>query len=302
MIIRYNGIGDGVSFTPIYPMIIQQLYKDIKNRDVELVQDTEAYNVRGVPADNIFSDSYKPYINDLGTIDLNNLKLDFTKAPKADIMGTVTALGCKYHCTYCPSSEMQYQVRNTDAVIAEIQEISEETEYFEFFDNNVLANPNFLDIIDHIPKECTWGALINIENLTPMYVHKLRMMYEAGCRRVYFGLETFNKKDLEYLGKPYYKLGQVDPKAWMYYLKEVIGFDLMAFVMRGLPNYSIDEFNEMLDYLDVNGIHFSIGLFTDKEGKPLKKYGFMSEQYQATILKHDEELTEIMLKEFLNLE
>lgn len=284
----YSGESFGLQFNPFYLQMIQQAYKD-KGIEIDLVQDCETYDFKGIPADNVYNENYQQLIRELQeydpSIDLKSVKVDFSNYPcKDDIMGLPTALGCRYHCALCPISNMGYIIRDLSVVKEELSDLCKKVKYFEFYDNNVLANPNFFNIIKDIPRGVTWGALINITEVTPELFRNLHRMYYFGCRNIYFGLETFNSKDLEYFKKPYYLAG-VDPKKWMQTLQS-IGFNLLAFIIRGLPNEKPGELDELMKYLEQHNIKYSINRF-NINGDFVSETDYLSREYLASVLESD---------------
>ena len=134
---------------------------------------------------------------------------------------------------------MGYTERPIDKVLKELKWVTDRYDYFEFLDNNVLANVNrFIEITNHVPKGVKWGALMNLEKVNEEVLMKLK---DNGLINIYLGIESFNKSDLEYFGKPYYFKG-IDPKVSMEKLLE-LGFNLHVFLIRGLPNETVESFN-----------------------------------------------------------
>lgn len=297
----YKGKSFGVLFNPFHLQLIQQAYKNM-GEELELKQDDEVYDFRGIPADNLFSEDYQLLINELKEYDpkfrLENVKVDFANYPcSEDILGLTTAFGCRYQCSYCPIHGMGYVVRDKEVVKQELEELCRKVKYFEFYDNNVLSNPDFLDTIECIPKGVTWGALINITEVTPTLFNNLKKMYSCGCRNIYFGLETFNAKDLEYFKKPYYVAG-VNSKSWMEMLQD-IGFNLLAFIIRGLPNEKPGELDELMQYLDEHNILYNISRFM-LNGEFVKETKYLSKEYLDGVLDSDFYTSQSNFRKFIN--
>jgi pyruvate-formate lyase-activating enzyme len=274
--LSYNGDNNGVTFSPIYPVMFKGALEKL-GFNVELVANPDCYDYEGLPSDNILHPSYQHLIKFIENytgeaLSLAELPIDFDNMPDTDIMGTTTAFGCKNHCKYCPSKTMQFTIRDREMVEMEIQQITSKRKYFEFFDNNVLMNPDFLNIIKVVPKGVTWGALINVDTSDVVTDEILASMYKHGCRNLYIGVETFEEKDLEFFGKPY--VHKVKPKDFITRLND-LGFNVYAFLIRGLPYEDEESFSSMLDWLDGNNVKYSINRFTI-DGDPITSTPFQS--------------------------
>lgn len=271
--LSYKGDNDGVVYPPTFPlMYAKELLK--LGYKVELVRDDEDYDYVATPSDSIYKQEYLDLAEFINShydepIRLEDLEVDYELSPDFNVAGVITSIGCVHKCKFCPQSTMQYTQRPIEKVIREISWVSNRYNYFEFIDNNVLANPDrFMFIISHIPKGVKWGALINIDNIAPEY---LQIMMDSGCVNLYVGLESFNPLDLEYFGKPFYKKG-IDPKEFLKLLRQM-GFNVHAFILRGLPNQSVDEFEDTTLWLDVQGISYTISrLHVDGEYVTETKY------------------------------
>lgn len=295
----YRGIGDGVSFTPIYPLMFKKAFEEI-GVNCEIVQDSYCYDYMGVPADNLYKAEYQNLLSVLNKLapepmDFKDFSIDFRQCPNVDVYGTTTSSGCKYKCKFCPNKDIGFKTRDKNKVIEELKWLCENTNYFEFFDNNVLLSDIFFDVIKVIPPYKKWGALINIEEITGSLKLKLKTMFNYGCRNIYLGLETFNEDDLIYFGKPY--VGKVDPKEFMKMLQD-IGFNIYAFIIRGLPNETEKSFEELTQYLELNNIRFAISRFTIN-GESVLETPNLSKDYLEQIETYDAEITEYNLKMFL---
>ena len=296
--LSYNGDNDGLTFPPILLLMLgNELVK--AGIDVEIVQDTENYDYRGVPSDSIYRPEYQRLIRVIEAItgnklDFKDFEVDYDWSPHFDVAGVLTSIGCVHKCKFCPQKEMGYADRPIDKVLDELKWVTDRYDYFEFLDNNVLANVNrFIEITNHVPKGVKWGALMNLEKVNEEVLMKLK---DNGLINIYIGIESFNKSDLEYFGKPYYFKG-IDPKVSMEKLLE-LGFNLHVFLIRGLPNETVESFNEQLNWLDERNISYTISRF-HVEGEIVKETKFLSKEYLAQKYDEDIEITRENLQKFI---
>ena len=296
--LSYNGDNDGLTYPPIFPLMLgNELVK--AGIDVEIVQDTENYDYRGVPSDSIYRPEYQRLIRVIealtgNKLDFKDFEVDYDWSPHFDVAGVLTSIGCVHKCKFCPQKEMRYTDRPIDKVLEELKWVTDRYDYFEFLDNNVLANVNrFIEITNHVPKGVKWGALMNLEKVNEEVLMKLK---DNGLINIYIGIESFNKSDLEYFGKPYYFKG-IDSKVSMEKLLE-LGFNLHVFLIRGLPNETVGGFNEQLNWLDERNISYTISRF-HVEGEIVKETKFLSKEYLAQKYDEDIKITRENLQKFI---
>lgn len=296
--LSYNGDNDGLTYPPILPLMLgNELVK--AGIDVEIVQDIENYDYLGIPSDSIYRPEYQRLIRVIEAItgnklDFKDFEVDYDWSPHFDVAGVLTSIGCVYKCKFCPQKEMGYTDRPIDKVLKELKWVTDRYDYFEFLDNNVLANVNrFIEITNHVPKGVKWGALMNLEKVNEEVLMKLK---DNGLINIYLGIESFNKSDLEYFGKPYYFKG-IDPKVSMEKLLE-LGFNLHVFLIRGLPNETVESFNEQLNWLDERNISYTISRFY-VEGEIAKETKFLSKEYLAQKYDEDMKITRENLRKFI---
>jgi len=296
--LSYNGDNDGLTYPPIFPLMLgNELVK--AGIDVEIVQDIENYDYLGIPSDSIYRPEYQRLIRVIEAItgnklDFKDFEVDYDWSPHFDVAGVLTSIGCVYKCKFCPQKEMGYTERPIDKVLKELKWVTDRYDYFEFLDNNVLANVNrFIEITNHVPKGVKWGALMNLEKVNEEVLMKLK---DNGLINIYIGIESFNKSDLEYFGKPYYFKG-IDPKVSMEKLLE-LGFNLHVFLIRGLPNETVEGFNEQLNWLDERDISYTISRF-HVGGEIVKETKFLSKEYLAQKYDEDMKITQENLRKFI---
>lgn len=275
----YSGDNQGYTFPPVNLLMIANEFRKYGVK-VDIIRDETDFDYYGIPSDNIFNDEYSDVLNLLETvsgepINFSKLQADIEEVD-FDIPAVLTSLGCVYKCKYCPHKDIAYKPREISIVLNELENACKYS-YFEFLDNNVMADKaRFFSIIDCIPSDVKWGALMNINDYSDS---DLQYMYDRGLRNIYLGLESFNENDLDYFGKTYHYV--VNSKDFLERLRE-IGFNVLVFIIRGLPNETEEGWNDMVKWLELNEVYYTIGHFHDK-GELINHPVYSPEEYSKVI-------------------
>jgi anaerobic magnesium-protoporphyrin IX monomethyl ester cyclase len=118
------------------------------------------------------------------------------------IMLTVT--GCPYDCTFCAIAPLPYRVRSAESVLAEIKECVEKygIKEIDFFDATFfLPRKRALKIFKGIQKagwEIEWACRSRVDVVDD---EVLREAAKAGCKRIYFGIESSHPDVLKAINK-----------------------------------------------------------------------------------------------------
>jgi radical SAM superfamily enzyme YgiQ (UPF0313 family) len=119
------------------------------------------------------------------------------------IATVVYSLGCPHKCNFCCVWRKQkgVQKRDPQLIVEELKEIKED--WIFFCDDNYLANSNIDEFLDLLEKNNIRKKYI-IEASAELVIKKERLVRRfrnLGLRTVLIGLESFDKKDLEYVNK-----------------------------------------------------------------------------------------------------
>jgi anaerobic magnesium-protoporphyrin IX monomethyl ester cyclase len=145
----------------------------------------------------------------------------------------VATLGCPFSCDFCskPIFGDVVRRRRLDSVLAEIDDLRALG-----YDGLWIADDTFTLSRSYLEDFCrsmldrgmTWSCLSRAEGLAPATVH---LMKEAGCRRVYLGLESGSQATLELMNK---RVSVADgERAVRLYRKA--GIEVAAFFIVGYP-------------------------------------------------------------------
>lgn len=153
-----------------------------------------------------FDPSYQVDMNWLPTPDFAALPLDRYFAPQR-IMCMVPARGCYYNlCTFCNYAFIKiapYRVRDPHLVAQDVQQIVDQTGEDVFcFESDVML-PRYLKLLSQAFVDrnvnIRWHAVARFERGMPANLFKL--MREAGCVRLYMGMESVNQRVLDLMDK-----------------------------------------------------------------------------------------------------
>lgn len=117
----------------------------------------------------------------------------------------ITSRGCPYKCTFCskPLKQELWRPRSPKNVVDEIECLyNKGIREFFFADENFNVNPKRVrDICKEIQKrdiKIYWSFRGRVNQIDEKTIKECK---KAGCRRIHFGIERANDKDLKYIRK-----------------------------------------------------------------------------------------------------
>lgn len=117
-----------------------------------------------------------------------------------------TSRGCKFKCSFCPTSELfsrSYRNRNIDGIIEEIKYKTKFNNWFLVVDNSFMGNrEKAKDLLKRLEKEDLGADLIVFERHEIGYDEELiKLMKRGGVKCVIVGVESLIDADLKALNK-----------------------------------------------------------------------------------------------------
>lgn len=110
----------------------------------------------------------------------------------------VTSRGCKYNCLFCSSvtfSTHKYRYRSAENVISEMDDLHRHygIDMFEFLEDTFTAAPERIFRLCELlqKRDYRWGCQATIKDVSS-YPDLLPVMVTAGCKSVFFGIESGN--------------------------------------------------------------------------------------------------------------
>jgi len=152
--------------------------------------------------------------------------------PTATIM---TSRGCPFNCAFCASKTMwqrRLRLRTPDNVVAEIKHIIDKygVKNFRFHDDTITARKDWItEVCEKIkPFGIKWRAGTRVDHSSE---EVLRLMKDAGCQEIAYGVESLDQEVLDKIGK---NIKLEDVYTAIKNAKNV-GMDVRLFFIIGLP-------------------------------------------------------------------
>ncbi|OOP57138.1 MAG: B12-binding domain-containing radical SAM protein [Candidatus Brocadia carolinensis] len=225
-------------------------------------------------------------LNKLPTPDFDDLPLRLYHAP-VSVLPVQTSRGCYYRkCAFCNLhlDHRNFRLRRAELLLEDIRKLSQkyQTPYFFFTDESVPVS-QLREISQGLlenKQEIKWMGGVRFENALSLDV--LRKMYEAGCQKLVFGLESYNQRVLDIMKKG--TKVEVVKRILDECLKVGISFHLYLII--GFPTETEKEALETLnfvltkEYLDLPGFSCLPSLFGMEKDSPITQnpmeYGLRS--------------------------
>lgn len=166
----------------------------------------------------------------------------------------VTSKGCPYKCTFCAISKLPYLERSAVNVVKEIEQCYYDygIREIDFFDGVFTFNrPRTIEICRQIKRrliDIEWSCRSRVDLVDE---ELLKEMSDAGCRQIYYGIETGNAQILAAINKRV-NYEQIE-KAIR--LSKKHGIRTMGFFMIGLPaetKASVRQTIKLMKQLDLD--------------------------------------------------
>lgn len=159
----------------------------------------------------------------------------------------MTAMGCHQHCTFCPIARIPYQLRPVEAVLDEMEACVRRfgVREIDIFDADFPAPRKRTEaicrgILDR-GLRFEWSCRACVDSLDR---DLLRTMADAGCRKVYLGIETPSQERLRTMSK------RLDTSRTREVVRDAmdVGIRPLGFFMLGVPGETRDSVRETLRY------------------------------------------------------
>ena len=178
-------------------------------------------------------------------------------APHGSLNSIMTTRGCPNSCDFCCVKNMfgnKFRSRKIDDVIAEITQMSRDP--IMFADDNLTANYRYVTELCNklIPLKRTWAAQASLRVAeTP---ELLQLLYKAGCRSLFLGIETLSQQNLEDVNKS--RVNKITEYETLIKRIKDSGIKIVGSFIVGLDNDSKGVFDDIYEFVVKNGIDFPI--------------------------------------------
>jgi len=184
------------------------------------------------------------------TFDLTQYKSQEIPAQYRDLTGThvITSRGCPYACHFCSVHHFfggRWAWRSPDNVAEELERLTQEqgVRHVYFSDDLFTLNPQrTIDICREILERklnLIWMAETRVDCVTE---EVLRWMRQAGCYRIYYGVESGSPRILKAINKRF----TVSQVARAFALTRKAGMEPCCFLMVGNPGETPETIDETI--------------------------------------------------------
>lgn len=183
--------------------------------------------------------SARPFIQNLDDIPLPSRQfIDYSRYRR---FGIISMRGCPYRCLFCKPIEdklfgNKLRKRSTESVAEEINALISRygNRQISFKDDTLTVNKTDwferLGVLLHRRRHhVSWQCSSRVDTVD---IHKLKAMKKAGCRQIFFGIESGSQKILDY----YHKDITVEQIVEAFELCRKTGIRACASVMLGAPS------------------------------------------------------------------
>jgi anaerobic magnesium-protoporphyrin IX monomethyl ester cyclase len=220
-----------------------------------------------------------------------------------------SARGCPYNCNYCIRSfGKRLTYRTPQQIIDEIVFLKENYRIrsLRFIDDTFTVHTKrVIEVCQKMIEEkieIDWTCLSRVDTLRP---EMIPWMKKAGCKRIYFGIESGSAKVLHYLNKD---VNMADPISVLKMCTKN-GIETIGFFIVGAPNETREDFLESvnfaieadLDYITVNKLipYPGTPLFDDLQKElNFSLFPYTNEWKDPTVDKHMDALEKEFYKRF----
>jgi radical SAM superfamily enzyme YgiQ (UPF0313 family) len=178
-----------------------------------------------------------------------------------------TGRGCRHACRYCSVSAFHGHVHRSRPLESVLDELRQVPRNFMFVDDNIIADPDYARSLFRamVPMRKRWVSQCSIEIADDPEL--LELARQAGCRGLFIGVETVNRRNLESMDKGFNvsrgyreRLAAIRGK----------GIGIVAGMIVGLDNDDVGVFERTLRFLQECRIDaIQLNIMTPLPGTPL---------------------------------
>ena len=181
-----------------------------------------------------------------------------------------SARGCPYQCNFCVKSYgTKLTYKSESQILEEIIDWQENygAKSIRFIDDTfTISESRVIKLCNLIKKEnikIPWTCLSRLDTLTERMALAMK---EAGCKRIYFGIESGSQRILDLYEKGY----NIKEAHQVINFCAKLGIETVGFFMTGLPDETEKDFEETLKFLRDSKLTFAgVGELTIYPGTAL---------------------------------
>lgn len=221
----------------------------------------------------------KEELNALPTPDFDGMPFDMYLSPER-VLPVMGSRGCYWErCAFCsiPFDHMDFHVRYAETVVADCRSLQEKynCNYFFFTDEALPINflKTFAARLVEEKVDIQWTGELKFEK-SLLKEERLELLYRAGCRKLIFGLESYNQRVLNAMKKGVEQA--VIDKTVEDCLR--IGIAMHFYLIVGFPTETREEAMESVHFvlnnrrlLEAPGFSCIASQFDLEKGTPIEK-------------------------------
>lgn len=184
---------------------------------------------------------------------------------KYPITGIITDFGCSFACNFCPYANIRFKTRNIDNILEEMRYVAKlKVKELVFRDQTfTVPRQKAYELCSRMISEkfnFSWMAISRVDSVDEVL---LKIMKQAGCHSLIFGVETKNDRILEKHNK---QITAQDSKNAFGLCKKV-GIKASAYIMIGLPGENRESILESIKFVKELGAEYvSFNIATPRIG------------------------------------
>jgi radical SAM superfamily enzyme YgiQ (UPF0313 family) len=157
--------------------------------------------------------------------------------------------GCPFNCTFCSTASFfgrSYRLKSPERLVAEMDDLNVRYGFTDFKLNHDLFTVNkkkvraFCEAV--LDKGYTWAVSARVDCVDDAL---LQHMWDAGCRGIYFGIETGSRR-MQKISEKHLELDLVDP---CLDVTERLGMRTIVSFITGYPQETQQDQNDTMDVL-----------------------------------------------------
>jgi hypothetical protein len=179
----------------------------------------------------------------------------------------LTAYACPFKCKFCNSGSYPYEERPLEEIIEELKQIKNlGVEEIYFRDFTFTANEKRVQELYKLMNDNNLNFDWSCDGRVNVSYETLKIMKNAGCYLVFFGVESINKKTLEAMNKG------ITPEMILRAFSDCrkLGIKILASFIIGLPGEGEIEINNTLEFAKKYCDYVSFNTFESRLGASLQ--------------------------------
>ncbi|HEV7878742.1 B12-binding domain-containing radical SAM protein [Bradyrhizobium sp.] len=155
--------------------------------------------------------------------------------------------GCPFSCTFCSTASFfgrSYRLKSTPRLLAELDFLHQNYGYTDFKLNHDLFTVNRKKVAEFCEalkaRNYTWSCSARVDCVDEQL---LTLMRDAGCRNIYFGIETASAR-MQEISRKRLSVGLVEPTLDV---TSALGIETTTSFITGYPEETLEDQDETLD-------------------------------------------------------